>query len=63
MRETFFGCNRLELELQNFGIPVKRNGTNLGSDRQTIEFEEEEIWKSLIFSAMSEQTFTKNEDW
>lgn len=41
--ETFFGCNRLELELQNFGIPVKRNGTNLGSDRQTIEFEEEEI--------------------
>lgn len=43
MGETFFGCNRLELELQNFGILVKRNGTNLGSDRQTIEFEEEEI--------------------
>ena len=63
MGETFFGCNRLELELQNFGISVKRNGTNLGSDRQTIEFEEEEIWKSLIFSAMSEQTFTKNENW
>lgn len=42
------------MELQNFGIPVKRNGTNLGNDRQTIEFEEEEIWKSLIFSAMSE---------
>lgn len=43
MGETFFECNRLELELQNFGIPVKWNGTNLGSDRQTIEFEEEEI--------------------
>lgn len=43
MGETFFGCNRLEMELQNFGIPVKRNGTNLGNDRQTIEFEEEEI--------------------
>ena len=63
MGETFFGCDSLELELQNFGIPVKRNGTNLGSNRQTIEFEEEEIWKSLIFSAMSEQTFTKNENW
>ena len=29
MGETFFGCDRLELELQNFGILVKRNGTNL----------------------------------